>query len=1033
MNYKILHIFIRKISFFLMFVLIVFSFLQVNAQETHTVTGTVYDGNVTFPLVGATVLEKGTTHGTVTDVDGKFTLDVSSPDAYLVVEYIGYVDQEIHVNNQNTFEVVLQADLEVLDELVVIGFQTIKKNDVTGSVGSMNEEGLTSRMLNTPLENIQGNIAGVQISQSTGRLGDGYNMVIRGNNSLNEDSQPLYVVDGAPVDNIDFLNPSDIHRIDVLKDASSTAIYGSRGSNGVVLVTTKSGIETGARSSKALNVTLNSYYGWKTPARLPKMMESQKWWYYHKSAYLATTNLEDPMSITPEELHSKYAGTSNSALEQRAADNEWYDWYDLVLQNGSQHNTHLNFSGRSDNGIAYNFGFGIQNETGLVMNESLDNITTKLGMDHQVSSKFSYGVNTTFSYRTAGRGSDLAMREAFRLNPFLSPFGLDGKTYYPQPGKLRDENGDYLINKTSTYNPLLEMGNSLDQERIITALASMYLRWKPLKWFAFRTNFIPSIADSRRGYYWGAQTNQGISNKNLPSGEIEYFQNVNYTWDNQIELEHTFNQNHRVSFLGLQSIYYSQNEGANLSSREMPFETGIFNLGSGAQSTFNVGSYFVKQTLASFAMRANYGFKDKYLVTASVRWDGSSLFSEGNKWAAFPSAAIAWVVSNENFLVDSKAVTLLKLRLSYGFTGNNIISPYSSSNILDVQTFYDFFGTSANGWMAGSLANSILGWEKTREFDIGIDFGFVRDRIMGSIDFYSRLSDDLLMQQNLPVETGYEYISANVGSVSNVGVEFALTTRNIVKKNVSWVTMFTVTKNTNKIESLYGQTDTDDVGNGWFIGESINSNYNYVFNGIWQANQREEAASYNQLEGQAKVVDQNGDGKITPEDDRIILGSSDPDFTWSAFSTLKFYNFDFSFSILGAHGVHVLSEFHQNFTNTRDRGRQKLDIDWYIPENGAGVPAQFSNEYPQPRNMGTYWRNDNVGYYRDASFVKIQNISLSYTFDLKRINSLRLFVNVIDPFVFSSYDGYDPEWADADYEIAGVGSVTYQVGLNVNF
>jgi hypothetical protein len=246
--------------------------------------------------------------------------------------------------------------------------------------------------------------------------------------------------------------------------------------------------------------------------------------------------------------------------------------------------------------------------------------------------------------------------------------------------------------------------------------------------------------------------------------------------------------------------------------------------------------------------------------------------------------------------------------------------------------------------------------------------------------------------------------------------------------------MFTFTKNTNKIESLYGQTETDDIGNDWFIGESINSNYNYVFDGIWQANERDEAAAYGQLEGQAKVVDQNGDGKITPEDDRIILGNADPDWTGSIFSTLKFYNFDFNFSILGAQGVQVFSPFHENFTNTRDRGRQKLDIGWYVPENGAGIPAQFSNEYPQARNMGTYWRNDGVGYYRDASFVKIKNISLGYTFrDKIGLDSFRVYFNVVDPFVFTSYDGYDPEWADADFEIGGVGSITYQLGLNVNF
>ncbi|MGH1437619.1 MAG: SusC/RagA family TonB-linked outer membrane protein [Lewinella sp.] len=1015
-----------------LFLLMLFAF-QANAQSAYEVSGTIIDAETDLPLIGVTVLEKGTSSGTVTDFDGKYSISLTDQAAVLIFSYTGYKPQEVAVAGRTTLNLSLSTDSKILDEVVVIGYKTISKNDLTGSVGSIGTDALTNRNLTDPLEAVQGNIAGVQVSNSTGRLGDGFNITIRGNNSLNDDSNPLFVVDGVPLDNIDFLNPQDIQRIDILKDASSTAIYGSRGSNGVVIVTTKNG----ATAKPGLNISLDSYYGVKQVARLPEMMPSDKWWYYHQSAYLATTNLEDPLSITPEELESKYAGSANTLLVERANNNESFDWYDLVLQDGYQHNTYLNFSGNTESGLGYNFGLGVQNETGNIENEALDKYSFKVGINHKVNDRFMYGLNTTLARNDQQLGSQVAMREAFRLNPFLSPYGIDGELF-PQPGKLVDENGDFLINKTSTYNPLLEIANSRDEIRRWTGVGSAYLQYKALDWLTFKSSFAPSFTNRRRGRAWGAMTNTGISNNNLPSADLETSQNFNYTWDNQFDIDYAINADNKISFLGLQSVYSSTNEGSFLSARNMPFDTEFFNIGSGEQSTYNVSSFFNKQTLSSFAARLNYSYKNKYLLTLSNRWDGSSLLSEANRWDNFPSAAVAWNAVNESFLANSPAVSNLRFRLSYGFTGNNIISPYSTLNGLDQQTYYDFYGSTANGWLASSIANAQLGWEKTRETNFGIDFGFFKDRITGTLDIYDRLSDELLLEQRLPVESGYEFINANIGSVSNKGVELALTTRIVQKSDVSLSATVTFTKNNNEIVSIYGQDQVDDVGNGWFIGESINSQYNYRFDGIWQADQRDEAASYGQLEGQARVEDINGDGTIDPDDDRVILGTADPDWSGSLFTRLRFKSFDLSASVIVSQGMYVYSPFHANFTDVRDRGRQKLNIGWYIPENGAGVTPQFSNEYPQARNAGTYWRNDGVGYYRDASFVKIKNIALGYTFSESKLSklglgALRIYANVLNPFVFTDYDGYDPEWADASFDIGRVSSITYQGGISVQF
>ncbi len=1005
----------------------------VYGQQGSTITGTIVDNQNNTPLPGVNVMEKGTNNGTTTDFDGNFSLQVSSADAILQITYIGFKNQEVNLNSQTNIQIILEVDTQSLEEVVVIGYGTQKKSDLTGAIGSMNSAALTERSMNNPLEAMQGNVPGVQISQSTGRIGDGYDIVIRGKNTLDGNAGPLFIVDGAQTDNIDFLNPEDIQRMDILKDASSTAIYGSRGSNGVVIVTTKSGSSAPAD----FTVSVDSYMGVRDVARLPEMMSGEKWWYYHRSAYLATASTGPDGYVTPETLFDAYSGTRNSELLRRAANNETFDWYDAILRSGIQQNTYVNAAGRTDDGLGYNIGLGAQKETGNIENEELKKYNFKSGLTKKFNDKFEIGANLTVSFIQQQDGSSVAMREAFRLSPLTSPYGFDGELF-PLPGKLTDLDGNMVIDKTSTYNPILEIQNSSDETRKWTGVGNIYFQYNMFDWLSFKTTYAATYRNHRRGQSWGAMTNTGVANDDMPSAAMEKGETVNGTWDNQINIDYTFNDKHQFNFLALQSLYYSRTETSFLSARNMPFDTGFYNIGSGEQGTFNLGSNFYKQTMNSFALRLNYSFNDRYLITLSNRWDGSSLLSQDRQWDTFPSAAVAWRISEESFLDSSNAITNLKLRASYGYTGNNNVSPYATTNSLDKQLYYDFNGTTANGWLPSILANSTLGWEKTREMNLGLDFGFANNRIYGSVDVYDRLSDDLIMNQQLPIESGWSEIKANVASVRNSGLEASLTGRIIATENVSWTTSLTFTKNTNKIEELYNQDEVDDIGNGWFIGEDVDAIYNYEFDGIWQADEVAEAESYDQTEGQAKVKDINNDGVITPEDDRVILGNPNPDWSGSVFTTLKVGNVDLSASLITNQGVFVHSDFHSNFTDTRDRGRQKLNIDWYIPENQAGLPAQYSKNYPQARNVGTYWRDEGVGYYRDASFVKIKNIALGYTFgdaliDKLNLKHLRIYANVINPFVFTNYDGYDPEWAGASLGIGRVSSITYQLGINLKF
>ncbi|TPG38505.1 SusC/RagA family TonB-linked outer membrane protein [Flavobacterium pectinovorum] len=1049
----------KKIKYNLVFLF----FLNFLLSNTVSAQSTVVEGKITdaagLSLPGVNIQEKGTKNGTSTDFEGSFKINVASNKAVLIVSYLGFQTQEVSVAGKSRVNVSLSEQSNSLNEVVVVGYGSVKKTDLTGAVNTLSAAKITERNVTNPMEAIQGGIAGVQVTSNSGRIGDGFNVIIRGANSINKDgSKPLFVVDGVPTDNIDFLNPQDIARMDVLKDASSAAIYGSRGGSGVIIVTTKSG--TNAKAG--VTVSYDSSYGNKQAVRLPKLMSPEKWWYYHQSAFLATTiSATNPTynDISPTELNTAVgqAGT-NPVLFQRVADNQSYNWQDAVLKGGMTQNNYLNITGRADNGLSYNIGLGVQKETGVIDNEGIDKYNFKAGLNHKVNDKISFGVNLTISKTDEQLGSATAMQEAFRQNPFTSPWAIDadGKeivgTYAQQPGTLKYPNGSLAINKTGSYNPLLEIANSADEIKRFTTIGNLFGEYKFTNWLSFKTTFSAGSMNAREGRSLGAQTDFGLKNKSLPSGDVSNVQNFNYTWDNQFNINYTLKENHVFNVLLLQSFYSNTTETYFQSSRENPFETGFYNLGSGAQPTYNLtpsGSIAIipsgvfipysKNTLESYAARLNYTYKGRYLLTASVRYDGSSVLADSNKWTAFPSVAVGWNINQESFLKNSSFISNLKLRGSIGYTGNDNVAPYSSLSVLKVPTYYDFNGTPANGYTSSSLGNTDLTWEKTREVNLGLDFGFAKNRISGSVDVYDRLSKDLLFQQALPLEIGVPTITSNVGSISNKGIEVALVTKNIQTKNVSWETSFTFTKNVNKLESIYGQDKVDDVGNNLFIGENIHSYYNYVFDGVWQESEAAKALSYGQKPGEARVKDLNNDGKIDANNDRAILGNYDPKWSGSFSTTLKVKQFDLSMSLITNQGMTVFSGFHDNFADVTDRGRQKLDLDdWYIPANGAGIAPQYSNTNPLPRGAGVYYDTNNVAFYKNASFVKVQNIALGYSLDNDLVNklklkSMRFYVNVLNPFVITPYEGYDPEWATAALAVNRVSTMTVQMGLSLKF
>ncbi|WP_294964518.1 TonB-dependent receptor [uncultured Flavobacterium sp.] len=1025
----------KKDKYFVFFFFLNFLLCSSIYAQTTTIEGKITDATG-MSLPGVNINEKGTKNGTSTDFEGSFKINVSNSKAVLIISYLGFQTQEVSVAGKTKINVSLAEQSNALTEVVVVGYGSVKKTDLTGSVSTISAATITERNTTSPLEAIQGSTPGVQISSASGRAGDGYKVVIRGNNSL-VGSSPLYIVDGVPVDNIDFLNPQDISRMDVLKDASSAAIYGSRGASGVIIVTTKSG----ANVKSGINVTFDTSYGNKTAARMPKMMSGEEWWKFHQVAYMSAT----PLTQTPAQL-AALAGNQSPLLVSRANSGYNFDWTDAVLKPGMTQNNYLNVTGRSDSGLSYNLGFGVQSDEGLIENDSTDKYSFKLGLNHKINDKFTTGANITIARIDTQLGSDLAMQDAFRLSQLMSPWAVDAQgnekvgTLFFLPGKLTYPDGSWAINKTSTVNPLMEIANSSQTEKTWQTVGNVFFQYQPLKWLSFKTTFAGGIENTVTSAAYTAQTNAGVTLNGKNSASIKNFNNFNYTWDNQIDLKHTFKEVHDFSVLLLQSLYSNVDETSYLYSNNQPFDVGSNNMGSGVQTSYNISSGYQKNTLSSYAVRLNYTFKDKYLLTASTRWDGSSVLSEGNKWQSFPSVALGWKISKESFLANSSVVSDLKLRASLGYTGNDNVAPYTSQALLNQQTFYANGANVVAGWQSENLANQNLTWEKTRELNFGLDYGFLNNRITGTVDVYDRLSDKLIYKQQLPSETGWKNTYANVGSVSNKGVEVLLTTKNIKSKNVNWETTFTFTKNVNKLESIYNQDQVSDIGNKLILGSELNPNYNYVYDGVWQESEAAQAASYGMAPGQARPKDLNNDGKFN-QDDRTVIGNANPDWQGSLYSKLTVGNFDFNFSVLTSQGQTVLSTFHQNFADVSDRGRQKLAMDYFIPTNGTGIATNANNEHPRPgpvaTGAGAYWTSL-FGYYRDVSYVKIKNISLGYTLDselLKRlkISNLRIYVNVLDPFVFTDFDGYDPEWAGAAFGVNRPASVTTQLGLSVKF
>ena len=1069
------------------------SLLCFAAYAQQTVTGTVKDATGE-PMIGVTVLADGTP-AAVTDFDGNFAVPNATASTVIKVSYVGYKDQEITVGNQTVINIVMNEDSEVLEEVVVVGYGTMKKSDLTGSIASVNSEDIVAKGSSSVLGAMQGSVPGVNITQSSGRAGGSMSVEIRGKSSINSDVDPLYIVDGVACDNIDFLNEQDIEKIDILKDASSTAIYGSRATAGVVMVTTKGGL--GKKGVKP-TISYDGYYGIAVVSRMPDFQDANEFYDYRFLKFLsygggvASAASGTPNYIMGQQAYGQMAlivdssnPFSTSILKSRLAAGVNTDWPSLVTQNGRQQNHYISASGGTED-ISYNMGIGYNDVEGLYIGDEERKITFKAGMDANINKYVSAGFNFNMAYIDHDYASDDGVQSAFRANPFGVPYDDEGNLIEKPYGS--DALGTDSYQFSDQYNALLYFENEEKNRETWRLLGNIYLNFKPLDCLTFKTTFSPNYTYYREGEYAGTLTGDDTT-----TASMTMKRSFSYTWDNVLTFDKVFNDIHRVNVMGLFSVEASDSESMYTEYTNVYEGTTYWNLDknglTNSDGTLNVteaSDSYSESSMISYALRGNYTLLDRYMLTATVRWDGSSKFADGNRWGCFPSVALAWRISEEKFIKDKAPwISNLKLRVSYGVTGNNSgIGNYDYMLTVSGPVYYPFGSSYYNGMYPSGIVDENLKWEKSKEWNLGIDFGFLNSRITGSIDLYTKKSEDLLYDVTLPYEVGAVTMTTNVGSVRNKGIEVSLTGNIIRTKDWNWTVTANWSHNSNHVLEIDGVSQSllsGDYDDNLFVGASVNNIYGYQWTGIvtdknMTVPNTEVAIAngytpgetvkqsdyyydcYGWTEGNPIVKDVDGDGDFDDDDKRVYR--CDPAWTGSLTTNLSYKGWDFSVSIYTKQHFWVYSNFYERYCDYANRGQTRLNMDYYIPAgtlidcDGVNNDGTYINpvyqatthygKYPFPNNGGSssgtnnsYW-DEGAAYFEEVSFTKIKNITLGYTFPKVwtrkfGCEKLRLYVTVTNPFVITGYDGFDPEWADCSLKNDGPSTTTWQFGANIRF
>lgn len=984
------------------FLILMFMFSAgMNAQIT--VSGYVSDAN--GPIPGANVVLKGTNKGVATNFDGVFTLDNAPSNGVLVFSFIGYKTKEVLINNQKQINVILESDSAALDEVIVIGYGTQRKESVTGSVSSIGGEVLNEVPSANITQSLQGRVSGVDITQTSSKPGAGMQIRIRGSRSLTASNDPLVVLDGIPfAGSISDINPSDIKSVDILKDASATAIYGSRGANGVILVTTMKGY----KGQKA-KITFNSYTGIKNAIKYPMM--------------------NGPELLVLRQV----AGQFTNGVDE--SDDTNTDWQDLLYRTAIITNHDLSISGGSENGT-YNFGVGYYKDESAIPTEQYKRFSLRASIDQEIGENLRIGFTSNNNYNIT-EGSQIGLYGPLSFSPLANPYNADGTLKRTIQMPL-DESWIYT---KDVINQLKDTW--LNETRAYGSYNTLYgeVKIPGVEGLKYRANIGMNIRINNNGSFTGEGINS--SNPTNPSSaSISNSLNTNWVIENLLTYDRTFADKHRVNAVALYSSEETRYNKSEVSARDIPNEDfQFYNLGQAAgEITVNPNNQnYQVSGLTSWMARLMYSYDNRYMVTATLRSDGSSRLAKGQQWHTYPAVSAGWNIRNESFMKDNTTIDLLKLRVGYGQTSNQSVEPYATLGRLSTRP-YNFGDETSTGYYVSSLPNPNLGWEYSETWNYGVDFAILNNRLSGTIEYYQTNTKDVLLSVNLPNTSGVGSYTGNIGETENKGVEFSL--NGVILDNYNgwtWDAGVNLYANRNKLVSLDSGQDRDE-SNWWFVGHPIDVIYDYEKVGLWQEGDSNidilEPGGVDRI-GMIKVKysgDYNADGTpiraIGPDDRQII--SVEPKFQ-GGFNTRVAYK-GFDLSIVGAFksgGVLISTLYSSSgYLNMMSGRRNNVKVDYWTPENTDA-------NYPRPGSVAS---GDNPKYgstlgYFDASYLKVRTISLGYNFENNKwiestgISKLRLYATAQNPFVlFSPYhkeSGLDPESNSYGDENAAV-TTTYQ-------